>query len=266
MLSTIFVLSIIISAAISDLDSTWSLEDDPLFLNTELPSVNSDQSLVPVHSNAPLFNSAQTFGDAVSSTSNDIDTSDESLWDLSSSIISPPIWTGNNNNVNDESKFFDDGDDSFQLADCSTSEFLVPAFDISKRRLRQRDVGDGQKCTNPATTTSPTNSQSSRSSLGPIPDLHDFFENILNERLSKGEEISSPQDPNQNSLCALVTEGSLPWGVCASGLASEIAQSRIRFNFGPAKESFIMWQLYGAALGTFLFGYFTRLRMNLSHT
>ena len=87
MLNTIFILSFIILAAISDLDSTWSLEDDPLFSNTELPSMNSDQSLTPLLSNAPLFNSAQTFEDAVSSTSNNIDTSDAFLWDLDSSIF-----------------------------------------------------------------------------------------------------------------------------------------------------------------------------------
>ena len=104
MLNTVFILSFIILVAISDLDSTWSLEDDPLFSNTELPSMNSDQSLIPLLSNAPLFNSAQTFEDGVSSTSNNIDTSDAFLWDLDSSIISPTIETGNNI-VNDESNW-----------------------------------------------------------------------------------------------------------------------------------------------------------------
>lgn len=257
MFSTILTLSITISPVISDLDSIWSLDDDPLFSNTELPSVNSDQSLISLNSNAPLFNSAPPFGDAVLSINNDIDPSDTFLWDLSSSIIPPTSQAvnknNNNNNVDDESNFFDDDDHSFQLADCMTSESLLSAFDISKSRLRKRG-GGSQKCLNLPAITPPTNSQASQSSLDSVPGLQDFLERaLLGEKLSKEDDTTLLQDPNQNSFCALVTEGQLPWGVCASDRPNEKLQLRDRFNLRLAKESFIMWQLFGATLGTFFF-------------
>lgn len=239
--STILALSIIITAAISDLDSTWSLEDDSLFTNAELPSMNPapfslDQSLIPLDSNAPLFSSSQTFEDPVSLTDNGIDTSDAFPWNIDSGIISPSSGTASNNN---EFNFFDEND-SFQLADCSTSGSPPPAFNVRKSRLRRRG-GGGETC---------TNSQSPPSSSSPgsfsLDQLKEFLENpaMLNLATAK-------KDPYQNNHCFILTDGRLPWGVCSSGQPN--GQRRTINNVELAGLPLTTWSLSGASLGTLFF-------------
>ena len=249
--STILALPIIIPAAISDLDSTWSLEDDSLFINAELPSVNPapfslDQSLIPLYSNAPLLSSTQIFEDAVSSTSNDIDTSDAFPWNIDTGVIPPSSGTANSNN--DKFDFFDEDDSYKTLADCSTSGSLL-AFDISKRRPRRRAGGGGEKCTNPGTTP-PTSSQSIPSSSSPDNiNLDQLWELLTSpEMLNKATAI---EDPYQNTPCFLLTGGRLPWGVCSSGQPG--GQRRALYYAELAGLPLATWSLSRATLGTFFF-------------
>lgn len=273
--TTFSIITIITSAAISDLDSVGkgsSFQDDSaLSFNPALPWVadppaplsldqssliNLDDANVPT-----LFNSAEMSGDFLSATkNNDLDTSDAFLWDdMNGGSIAPSL----ENDKTNEPNFFDVHDDQgpFQLVDCSNSESLpafdaplafdtldtLPDFDIANSRLRRRDSG-GEACTNP----SRMGSESPRRRYPSGSNLEDQFRKLLEDpELLNRATTSTNEDSNHNTPCFVQTEGRLPWGVCSSGRIGE--QGRLRETFLMAStRGLAQWHLSGATLGKFL--------------
>ena len=236
--STIFMHSVIVSAAMLDFDPTWFLTDDTLLSNTELPSgpgsISFSQPLSPADPSLSLFDPAQLPENSVFlSTNNDIETFDALLWDMDKGI---PTLSGTDNN--DESNLF--SDDSFQLVDCSASE--SPPM-LGRSRLRR---GDDGKCAKPSTLP-PLKSESSAVNL-PLNRIRQLFSNPDWQEMAIQWSISNNRDHNQN--CDIFTLGQMPWGVCASGEVIDQVRMTEAGVFADFKL-ITMWQLTRVTPGTF---------------
>jgi hypothetical protein len=116
--------------------------------------------------------------------------------------------------------------DFFEVADCSTSEFL-PSIG-KKSRLRRRD--ESRTCEAPATIP-PTDAKKKPKRPGrdsnPTPPPYDPARvDELNKQLLYGPDsydnfLSSGANQESNSFCYIFTQTLLPFGVCSSGKKSD---------------------------------------------
>ena len=223
-----------------DFDSTWLPEDDTLFSNIEQSSwldqspFSFDQSLLPLDPSGSPFDSAQPAENFVlSSTNNDLDTSDVLFGDIDSGL---PISSGTDKN--EPNFFFLDDDNSFQLADCSISGSLLPIFD--KSRVRRRD---GEKCMDPATRPS-INS-------GPTFPEDDFdpIRELLESPEMTDKVIIAKENEYNNVPCHVLTKGQFPLGVCSSdGILNRYL---LRGSLVTGALRLAKWRLSGGTLGMF---------------
>lgn len=248
MFSTIFMLPIFASTAILDSpDSTWLTDDDDALisytdstLNLAAPS-SFNQPLSPSASDALLFGSAPLPAIALSSSTinNEMDIPDALLWNLDSSSNLPSSGGADENN---ESNLF--LDDSFQLADCSTSsEKSSSSIDniLGKFRLRRRD--DSNKCTNSDGT-----SHGSYSSF-PADDERNIVEEMFTDYEPSYTVTQAMDTLNHNSMCYILTNGRLPWGVCSSGREEDQVPFGGQINIDGSE--YILLSLSHATNGTF---------------
>lgn len=270
-LGTIFILSVIVASAlefVSDLASS-PLSDDSLIQDTKLlldpaeqlsltqPSALLAQARLPEDSNIysedvsglttqpldPTGSSSDPPGSLF-----DVPTlpdgSGSYLSDASDSLFEDDVNT--QNDKVDLNSLLDDTllGDSFEVADCSSSESL-PAI---SRKSRVRRLDGSGACVNPSPTP-PTAVDEPSGSVSDKPvDLRDLMR-LLDSPIFMEMSRQSKKDKDNNQYCFLYTDGNLPWGVCSSGRPDDqrkvIGQLDIS-GFG----SFDAYELDHCTLGT----------------
>lgn len=165
------------------LDSTWSSDDD-LFQNSGTP-LPLDQTGPPLALTTLPENTY--FPDPLEDLFQDT----------------------NSNNI----PLFDDASfDNFELAGCSASEYL-PA--IGKSRFRRRD--DPKSCAN--TMTPPA---AADTLPGGASDTIPGSTSDRNSPPRSGALARALTVEDKNSFCATYTQGELPWGLCSSGIVTDV--------------------------------------------
>ena len=139
-----------------------------------------------------------------------------------------------------ENSDFIGGDQSFELAGFSSSSADPPPFGISKLRVRGVDT-----CRDPTTN----------SDIPPASDNHAPL-NVDIRLLRKLDETwdlpAYKVDPNHNSICQMVTQNVLPWGVCSSGNPAHITEAgTVGIKPMPGLGGMEMWNVRYCTLGKF---------------
>jgi hypothetical protein len=146
--------------------------------------------------------------------------------------------------------------DSFEVADCSTSEFLSSIG--KKSRVRRRD--DSRTCEAPATIP-PTDAKKKPKrpdrDSNPTPPRYDPARvDEVNQQLFYGPDsydnfLLSGDNPETNSFCYLVTQTFLPFGVCSSGNISDETPAASQLMRSSSWGGLPIWTLSQCTLSMF---------------
>lgn len=207
----LFIFLIVVSAA--DSDSIWPSSQEGLFPDIEFSSNGGALAL-----NEPALPFSPTTLPS----------------DESKSLFDNP----EDNNLFLSGNFDLVSDDSFRLADCSSS-VLSPV--IGKSRVRRLDGGSAG-CQN-RDSTLPSGSGSSFDDLP-------AFETLLSTLERAYGSDAAQEELKHNSICSLVTANKLPWGVCSSGDPLHV-EAAIRHTPDPSLGVAILFHLYYCSLCTF---------------
>ncbi len=140
-------------------------------------------------------------------------------------------------------------DDSFEIADCSATENLLPAMGIGKGKSRVRRLDDSRSCKDPNTTSPPTAGDTTGSGEERSKE-EEILMNLLNDPAFLELLAGAQKNTDHNFYCYLYTNGLLPWGVCSSGNPADQTLSPVPLDIAWW-GSFGIWRLNRCTLGTF---------------
>ena len=183
----------------------WSLADsDLIWPSPELPLLNdNEETTLAFGLSAPPVSPLDVL--PLSSSSLD-EPSSNSLFENSDDTIAD-LFLNDDNPNHGSGTLIGDGNQSFELADCSSSSLLFPSVNGKFRKVKRID-GSPQNCQNPAST--PDGSGNSPPARIPEP-----FE-IINSLERSWEKDAAREELKHNSACVDLTFGVLPWGVCSN--------------------------------------------------
>lgn len=244
--SSISILAVIVYGSKSDLTSRFV--EDSIFYDSDLPldppELSFNQPAPPSDQLASFFGPARFIGESASDSADapglfdlagssedpgffSMDASEPLLWNLDDSIPVPSGESGLTASSLPEDVFFDD---SFDVAACSASEQL-PGF--GKTRIKRLD--DPKVCPNPLTESLPDTGSI------PVDEPEDENPNVaIYNRLLRIPELralAAQVKSDENDLCVLRSEGSLPYGFCPTPLSTISIITHSRYRLGRSIQT-----------------------------
>lgn len=145
-----------------------------------------------------------------SSSLNDLNSNSNSLFENTENMNSDLFLSDNNLNSGSSALIGDDSNQSFELADCSSSSSMFPPL-TSKFRYVKRIDGSPQSCEN---TGSKTGGGDNSISFPPALMMEPF--EILESLERSFDKNPAREELKHNSVCVELTLGVLPWGACSN--------------------------------------------------
>lgn len=182
--------------SLADSDLIWPSPEIPLFNDNGETTLAFGLNASPI---SPL--------DDLPLSSSSLDESSLNSLFENSDDMNADLFLSNNNPNQGSGALIGDGNQSFELADCSSSSLLFPPVNGKFRRAKRID-GSPRNCQNPAST--PGGSGNFFPARIPEP-----FEIIESLERSWGKDAAR-EELKHHSVCVELTFGVLPWGACSN--------------------------------------------------